>query len=171
MKIAFFDRDGTISLDYPDDEWSHIDTPILMPYAIEAMQHVIKIGYKIVILTNQYIIGEGFITQEQYESYNKKLLSLLKEKDIDILDVFYCPHKRADNCTCCKPRTGMIDNALKKHPQIDLADSFIVGDSLCDMQLAKNMNIKSYGIKQDFAYKKHQKIENLKELKEKLIHM
>ena len=63
MKIAFFDRDGTIALDYPDDEWSHIDTPILMPYAIEAMQHVIKIGCKIVILTNQYSIGEGFITQ------------------------------------------------------------------------------------------------------------
>lgn len=170
MRIAFFDRDGTIALDYPDCEWSHIDTPILMPYAIDAMQRVIGLGYKIIIITNQYIIGEGFITQEQYDSYNEKLLSVLKENNVDIFDVFYCPHKRIDNCTCCKPRTGMIDNALKKYPQIDLTDSFIVGDSLCDIQLAKNMNIKSFGIKQDFDYAKHQRIETLKELTEKLTH-
>ena len=141
MKVAFFDRDGTIALDYPDNDWSHIEEPILLPYAIEAMKYINSVGYKIIIITNQYIIGEGYITKAQYEYYNKKLLSVLEENNVEIFDVFFCPHKRSDNCRCCKPATGMIDMALLKYPEIDLDKSFIVGDSICDMQLAKKLNL------------------------------
>ncbi len=164
MKVAFFDRDGTIALDYPDSVWANIDTPVLMPYAIEALKHINDIGYKVIIITNQYIIDEGYITQTQYELYNKRLLSLLKENGVEILDVFYCPHKRSDNCSCCKPKTGMIEQALRAYPQIALDNSFIVGDSVCDILLAKSLNIKSYGINICDDYEKHTNIESLKEL-------
>lgn len=164
MKVAFFDRDGTITFDYPDKEWSHIEEPVLMPYAIDAMKYISQLGYRIIIITNQYIIGEGYITQSQYEYYNEKLLSILKENGITILDVFFCPHKRSDNCKCCKPATGMVEAALLKYPEIELDKSFIVGDSICDMQLAKRLNVDSFGIGIDFDYTKHKKIESLREL-------
>ena len=164
MKVAFFDRDGTIALDYPDNDWSHIEEPVLLPYVIEAMKYISSVGYKIIIITNQYIIGEGYITQSQYEDYNKKLLSILKENDIEILDVFFCPHKRSDNCKCCKPATGMVESALLKYPEIDLDKSFVVGDSISDMQLAEELNVKAYGLGIDFDYAKYERIDNLKEL-------
>ena len=164
MKVAFFDRDGTIALDYSDREWSHIEDPVMMPYAVDAMKFINQLGYKIIIITNQYIIGEGYITQSQYEDYNKKLLSILKENDIEILDVFFCPHKRSDNCKCCKPATGMVESALLKYSEIDLDKSVVVGDSISDMQLAEELNVKAYGLGIDFDYAKYERIDNLKEL-------
>lgn len=119
MKTAFFDRDGTIAEDYPDEEWAKANTPVLMPYAIEVLQYLRVMGHQIIIITNQYLIGEGFITQTQYDAYHGKLLSLLKGADIAILDVFYCPHKRTDGCDCQKPGTGLIRQALQKYPDID----------------------------------------------------
>lgn len=164
MKVAFFDRDGTIAQDFPDAEWSQIDTPVLMPYAIDALKHINNLGYRIIIITNQYLIGEGYITRDQYESYNKKLLSILKNNGIEILDVFYCPHKRSENCDCCKPKTGLIRMAVMKYSQIDFENSFVVGDSICDIQLAENLDMNAFGIGIDYNYTKNKKIKSLKEL-------
>jgi len=168
MKIAFFDRDGTIALDYPDSEWTSIENPVLMPYAVEALKHISDIGYQIIIITNQYIIGEGYITKKQYEDYNQKLLNILDENGISVLDVFYCPHARQENCDCCKPKTGMIEKAVKKYPNINLSESFIVGDSLSDIEMAQALGLFAYGIGIDFNYGKYKRIESLRELKEVL---
>ena len=164
MKIAFFDRDGTIALDYPDSEWTNIENPVLMPYAAETLKYLCNIGYQIIIITNQYIIDEGYITKEQYESYNQKLISILKKEGISILDVFHCPHSRQENCDCCKPKTGMVKKAIKKYPKINLSESFVVGDSLSDIKLAQSLGLFAYGIEIDFDYDKYKRLENLKEL-------
>jgi len=164
MKIAFFDRDGTIALDYPDSEWTSIEKPVLMPYAVEALKHINDLGYQIIIITNQYIIGEGYITKEQFEDYNQKLLYILNEKGISILDVFHCPHSRLENCNCCKPKTGMIEKAVKKYPLINLSESFMVGDSLSDIKMAQALGLFAFGIGIDYNYNKYKRIENLKEL-------
>ncbi len=164
MKIAFFDRDGTIAQDYADKDWANVKTPVFMPYAIQVLSYLNRIGYQIIIVTNQYLIGEEFITQKQYEAYNDLMLKELKKAGVCILDVFYCPHARTDNCSCIKPKTGLILQALSKYPEIELPNSFIVGDSLCDIQLAENMNIPAYGINVEYNYKKFTKIGSLEEL-------
>lgn len=164
MKVAFFDRDGTIAEDYPDDKWAYINKPVFMPYAPQTLKYINDLGYHIIIVTNQYLIGEGFITQAQYEEYNNQMLKNLKSRGINVFDVFYCPHARKDNCECIKPNTGMIMQALKKHPEIDLSESFMVGDSICDVQLAEKLNIPVYGINIDYKYEKFTQIKSLKEL-------
>ena len=63
-----------------------------------------------------------------------------------ILDVFYCPHSRTEGCKCIKPQTGMITEAIKKYPSIDIDESFMIGDSIVDIELAINMKMKGYGI-------------------------
>ena len=88
MKVAFLDRDGTINRDYPDDIWIRIQDPEILPGAIQGMKYLKEKGYEIIIVTNQYIIGEGIISIEQYHEFNRKLLALLIENDISILDVF-----------------------------------------------------------------------------------
>ncbi|MBR6669923.1 MAG: HAD-IIIA family hydrolase, partial [Ruminococcus sp.] len=116
MKVAFLDRDGTINRDYPDDIWSQIQYPEILPGAIQGMKCLKEKGYEIIIVTNQYIIGERIISIEQYYEFNSKLLALLIENDISIMDVFYCPHARTEQCDCCKPRNGLIKHAIRKYP-------------------------------------------------------
>ena len=146
MKIAFLDRDGTISRDYPDEVWRQIRYPEILPGSLQGMKHIEEKGYEIIIVTNQYIIGEGHISIEQYNDFNKKVLEQLKENGIAIKDVFYCPHARVTQCDCCKPKTGMIKQALKKYPNINLAESFMCGDSEGDMLCAESMGLKFFGI-------------------------
>lgn len=146
MKVAFFDRDGTIIEDYPDDVWTLIDTPSFIEGSIETLKKIVEKGYKIIIITNQYLINEGYITLEQYNDITDKMLSTLRSQGIDILDVFYCPHSKREECCCFKPKTGMIKQALSKYPAIHMAESFMIGDSQVDMELAINAKIQGFGI-------------------------
>ena len=146
MKVAFLDRDGTIIKDYPDREWANIKIPEFLEGSIEALKYIQNKGFEIIIITNQYLIGEKIITLKDYQSFNDLFLKILKRNGVDILDVFYCPHARIENCKCIKPNPGLIKQALHKYPDIDLKESFYVGDSLCDMQLAKSFNLTFYGI-------------------------
>lgn len=163
MLTAFFDRDGTIARDYPDEVWPTVTEVELMPGAIVAMRFLRKKGYEIIIVTNQYIIEEGWITQNQYEAYNEKLLCVLNDEGIEIKDVFYCPHARTASCTCRKPGAGMIEAALRKYPDIDMTKAFMVGDSECDIGLAKNLNIPVFGIKRTSDYEKCITIDSLED--------
>ncbi len=146
MKVAFLDRDGTIVKDYPDSEWASIKTLEFLKGSIEALKYMQSKGFEIIIITNQYLIGEKIITLEDYQSFNDLFLKTLEQKGVDILDIFYCPHARSENCKCIKPNPGLINQALHKYPSIDLRGSFYVGDSLCDRELAKSFNLTFYGI-------------------------
>lgn len=166
MKVAFFDRDGTIIDDYPDREWTSIKRPIFLDGAIRTLKEVLNKGYKIIIVTNQYIINEGYITEEQYLDITEQMLTELKINGIEIHDIYYCPHAKTGGCYCIKPRIGMIRQALKEYPGIDLSKSFMVGDSIVDVELAINMKIKGFGIRIGSEYddKKIIQIEKIEDL-------
>ena len=145
-KIAFLDRDGTISKEYSDEEWKNINTPILLNNTIKGLKIIKDLGYDIIILTNQNLIADGIISYKQYEDYNNKLISILEENNISILKTYCCPHNDLDNCNCKKPKTGMIDLCLDEY-NIDLSNSLYIGDSYSDYNLSKKFNIRFYGIK------------------------
>jgi D-glycero-D-manno-heptose 1,7-bisphosphate phosphatase len=77
LRVAFFDRDGTIIEDYPDHEWTGINHPEFIDDSINTLKEVIEKGYKIIIITNQYIINEGYITIDQYHDINNQFKSEL----------------------------------------------------------------------------------------------
>ena len=145
-KIAFLDRDGTISKEYSDDEWKNINTPVLLNNTIKGLKIIKDLGYDIIVLTNQYLIADGIISFKQYEDYNNKLICILEDNNISILKTYYCPHNDLDNCNCKKPKTGMIDLCLDEY-NIDLTNSLYIGDSYSDYNLSKKFNIRFYGIK------------------------
>lgn len=146
MRVVFFDRDGTLIHDYPDQQWTFIHQPVFVDGSIPVLKYLINQGYEIIIITNQYLINEGYITQEQYEMVNTNMLSELDSQGIHVRDVFYCPHGRNEGCNCIKPNTGMVEQALAKYPDIELSESFVVGDSTVDMELARNLGIKGFGV-------------------------
>lgn len=146
VKVAFFDRDGTIIEDYPDHQWTHIKDPVFLADSIETLKSVNQQGYEIIIITNQYLLNEGFISFEQYEDITKKMMNELTRQGVKILDIFYCPHSRTEGCNCIKPQTGMIVEAIKKYTGINIEESFMIGDSIVDVELAINMGMRGFGI-------------------------
>ena len=88
-KIAFLDRDGTISKEYSDDEWKNINTPVLLNNTIKGLKIIKDLGYDIIVLTNQNLIADGIISFKQYEDYNNKLISILEDNNISILKTYY----------------------------------------------------------------------------------
>lgn len=160
MKVAFLDRDGTIVRDYPDEEWRGRTEPEFLDGSIEGSKALQDAGYHLIIITNQYIIGEGHISIQEYEIFTQKLLHRLHAEGVNILDIFYCPHSRNDGCSCCKPAPGLIEQAIAKYP-IDLSLSLFVGDSISDQKLAQHFGLSFYGI--GFPNKNH--LNDLREIK------
>ena len=98
MKVAFLDRDGTIIKDYPDEKWSSIKHPEFLEGSIDGMQKLIANGYHIII-----------ITLNQYQQFTQEFLSICQNNNINILEIYFCPHNEQDHCNCKKPKPGMIN--------------------------------------------------------------
>lgn len=146
MKIAFLDRDGTIVKDYPDEEWRDKRIPEVLEGAIEGMLLLNTLGYKIIIVTNQYLINDGIITLDDYRQFTNHLMDIFKVAGVKILDVFYCPHSASEGCACKKPEVGLIQMALEKYPEIVLGTSIMIGDSDADEGLAFNLGLDFYRV-------------------------
>ncbi|MBU5427580.1 HAD-IIIA family hydrolase [Tissierella pigra] len=164
MKVGFLDRDGTIIEDYEDKLWSSITEPVFINGAIDALKAIRQRGYEIIIITNQYLINEKIITLERYKEITDKFIKILLDNGVEILDIFYCPHSKEENCNCMKPKDGMIKMALEKYSKIDMENSFIAGDSLCDIQLGERLGIKAFGIGLDKEEGRTIKIDALKDI-------
>ena len=145
VKVAFLDRDGTIIRDHPDADWKHVKTPEFLEGTIEGLQKLANMGFQFIIVSNQYLIADGIITQEDYGTFHAQLLENLSHEGISILASYHCPHNDSAECCCKKPRPGMIELALREHP-IDLRQSIYCGDSPCDSLLARQFGLPFFGI-------------------------
>lgn len=110
------------------------------------MRYLKEKGYHLIIITNQYIIEEGYISYSAFEIFNKRLITILSKNEIDILDIFFCPHRREVHCDCHKPFPGLIFQALNKYREIDLNSSILIGNSPEDLELAMRFDLPFYGI-------------------------
>lgn len=139
-KIIFLDRDDTLNKDP-----GYISKPEqieLLPYVVEGLQLLKNMGYEFIIITNQSGIARKYFTKEDLYKVNQRLLDILSEYSIQILDIFYCPHKDEDNCNCRKPKPGLIQQALEKYKNIDIPNSWIIGDRLRDIFPGEPFHIK-----------------------------
>lgn len=145
IKVAFLDRDGTIVKEYDDNGWINRTEPEFLKGSIEALKQIKKLDYHIIIITNQSLINKGLIKIEEYNKFNENLVNELNKNDIEILDIYYCPHTKEENCYCKKPKPGMILKACEKY-NIDMDKSFVAGDSESDKGIAEYFNLKFFGI-------------------------
>lgn len=141
MKPAIFlDRDGTINIDY---NYVHtIDKFHFIDGVIEAMQELKKMGFMLVITTNQSGIARNIFTEEQFHTLTEWMDWSLQDRGVDLDGVYYCPHDPLiDNCECRKPSPGMIQTAAKEL-KIDIANSYMVGDRVSDLLSGKKAGVK-----------------------------
>ncbi|MFA5076880.1 MAG: HAD family hydrolase [Candidatus Micrarchaeia archaeon] len=138
-KALFLDRDGTIIEHVP-----YISDPakvgLVMP-VIRKMLEFQRKNYLVIIITNQSGIARGFITQEEYDAVNTKMLKLLEIAGVRITGIFMCPSHPDEKDPRRKPNPGMILEAAEKF-NIDLPESIMVGDSENDLEAGKRAGVK-----------------------------
>ncbi|NLG15683.1 MAG: HAD family hydrolase [Lentisphaerae bacterium] len=137
-KVVFLDRDGTIIVDK-----NYLSDPAgieFFPNALEGLKAFQAFGYQLVMITNQSGIGRGYFTENDLKLVHDRLKELLQDNRVQLLDIFYCPHAPEENCTCRKPKTGMLIDACQKY-NVDLESAAMIGDSKVDVNLAKNFGI------------------------------
>jgi len=151
QRAVFLDRDGTL---VPDkDCLRNAEGLELFPGAAAAVSNLNHHGWRAVVVTNQPVIAKGWCDEAGMQRIHNKLESLLGHEHAFLDRIYYCPHhpdagfagERPElkiRCDCRKPATGMITAAVKDL-NIDLSQSWLIGDSTADLQTAKNAGLRS----------------------------
>lgn len=157
-KAVFLDRDGVINED--SGYVSKIENFRFLDGVFETLKEFRKLGFLLIIVTNQSGIARGFYTLEDFMILNEFMLNEFAKNAVFIDKVYFCPHGVEAGCECRKPKPGMILRALREF-DIDPQKSFLIGDKPSDIEAAKNANLaNAYQIGIDGA--------NLKEIYEKI---
>jgi len=135
-KAVFLDRDGVINKAIIKN--GKIYSPmnlsefVFVQNIAEQINKIKDAGYYIIVVTNQPEIARGSMDICELNKMTKNI-----RDNLPVNQVLICPHDDADNCSCRKPKPGMLFDAAKKH-EVDLTQSFLVGDGWKDMGAAKN---------------------------------
>jgi len=153
-KAIFLDRDGTIG--GKKDFVYKLEDFNLLPGVAEAIKKINDSEFLAIVVTNQPVVARGLCTIEELEEIHKKMETLLGEEGVKLDEIYYCPHhpdkgypeensKYKIICDCRKPKTGMIEQAVKDF-NIDLKKSFIIGDSDRDILCGKNAGVRTIAL-------------------------
>ena len=138
IKTIFLDRDGVVNKEvrylYKLSDFEFIDG------IFDACLYFQKLGYEIVIVTNQSGISRGYYNENDYLKLTEWMLGQFNDTGINILDTFYCPHGLESLCECRKPKPGMLIEAKHKY-NISMKDSWMIGDSESDIKAANAAGI------------------------------
>ncbi|MBV6442429.1 MAG: D-glycero-alpha-D-manno-heptose-1,7-bisphosphate 7-phosphatase [Saprospiraceae bacterium] len=141
LPALFLDRDGVINERTPGD---YVRTPEMFVPS-EGMEEAMRLlsGYfgRIVVVTNQAGIGKGLMTEEDLRAVHQKMFDLVQEAGGRVDRVYHCPHTKDAGCRCRKPATGMAWQALVDFPDIDFANTWLVGDSASDIRLGQALGM------------------------------
>jgi len=148
MKVTFLDRDGVINR-YPGDSdyvksWGEFH---FLPEAKASLKRLREMGFEIIIISNQAGVSKGIYTQETLDLITRNMLKDLNDYNIDVRGVYYCTHRQIDNCSCRKPKAGLIDMAVAKLKdeglEPELNRSYFIGDTIQDVQAGKAAGLKT----------------------------
>jgi D-glycero-D-manno-heptose 1,7-bisphosphate phosphatase len=139
-RAIFLDRDGVINKEknylYKIKDFEFIEG------IFDACIFLSKLNYKIIVITNQSGIARGYYSENDFNNLTKWMLREFIRNNIDVHDVFYCPHGPTSTCNCRKPQPGLFLKAKEKH-NIDMKNSWAIGDKENDIKAANDSGIKN----------------------------
>ena len=146
-KAVFLDRDGVLNVD--NGYVSKVDDFEFIEGVIEACKKLKEKGYLLVVVTNQSGIARGYFSEEQFHTLTEWMDWSLADRGVDLDGIFYCPHHAEKgvgefkiDCDCRKPKPGMLLSAIEEL-DIDIQNSFLVGDKVSDIQAGLSAGITS----------------------------
>lgn len=146
-KAIFLDRDGVINLERKDYVKSIKEFQINedVPKAIAVLKEK---GFLVIVITNQSAINRKLLTIEILDEIHNHLQKNLRDHNTSIDYFYFCPHRPDEKCECRKPNPGMLLKAAQEH-NIEMNQSFMIGDSLTDIQAAEKAGCKGMLLKQN----------------------
>lgn len=149
-KAVFLDRDGVINRKAPtEDEYITLwDEMEILPGVSQAIACLNRVGFKVIVVTNQRGVARGLITAAQLESIHERMCQHLAAAGARVDGIYYCPHELEPPCTCRKPKPGMLLHAARVH-NVDLAISWMIGDSDKDIEAGKRAGCRTARISTD----------------------
>jgi imidazoleglycerol-phosphate dehydratase/histidinol-phosphatase len=149
-RVLFIDRDGTIINEAPptyqiDDFYKLSFYPKVFKYLSLIAK---EMDYELVIITNQDGLGTDSFPEKTFWPVQDFIMETLANEDIHFSAVYIDKTLPAENAATRKPRTGLL-NSYINNPAYDLANSFVIGDRITDIQLAKNLGCKAIWLKTD----------------------
>lgn len=150
MKRALFiDRDGTLVIEPPVDyQLDSLEKLVFYPKVFRNLYFIRKqLDFEFVMVTNQDGLGTASFPEETFWPAHDKMLKTLEGEGIRFDDILIDRSFPEDNSPNRKPRTGMMGRYLSG--EYDLADSYVIGDRLTDMQLAVNLGAKGIWLRAD----------------------
>ncbi len=147
QKILFIDRDGTLIAEPPIDY--QVDSLEKLEYLPLVFQYLSKIvdemDFELVMITNQDGLGTSSFPEETFWPAHNKMMKALSNEGIEFKEVLIDRSFPADNAPTRKPRTGLLPHYLN-NDVYDLANSYVIGDRLSDIELAKIWAQKEFGL-------------------------
>lgn len=146
-RAVFIDRDGTISEEV--GYINHLTRFRLFPYSATALKQLHENGYLAIVITNQAGVARGYFSEEMVQAIHKQMTEDLETSGARLDAIYYCAHHPSVGkppyqlkCDCRKPKPGLLLRAARDY-DIDLAESWMVGDRYSDIELAANAGVKS----------------------------
>lgn len=146
MSFLFIDRDGVINKDPGGwteasyvTEWKDFH---FLPGTLEALRALKDKGIKVIVASNQGGVNKGIYTRDELNKVNELMLKEIEKSGGRIEEVFYCIHRDEDNCSCRKPKPGMLETAVKKY-KIDPKKTYFIGDDKKDIIAGKRIGCKT----------------------------
>jgi imidazoleglycerol-phosphate dehydratase / histidinol-phosphatase len=152
MKYLFIDRDGTLICEPADFQIDSIEKFALLPDVIPALISLRDAGYRFVMVTNQDGLGTNTYPQRDFDMIQNLLMGILHSQGLKFEEVLICPHRPEDNCSCRKPKTELVSKYISSN-EMDRSNSYVIGDRTTDVDLAKNMGIKSHLLSATLTWK------------------
>ena len=152
---VFLDRDGTINEEVGCLD--SLDKLKMIPAAYEAIRLINLSGMKAIVVTNQAGVAKGFFTEKFVRQTHKINQAALLQKKASIDKFYYCPHHPTEgtgiylqNCNCRKPSPGMLLQAAHDL-DIELGNSYMIGDRYRDVETAKKVGVKGVLVKTGYG--------------------
>lgn len=155
-RAVFLDRDGVITQEPP--HYAHELSQLkLIPKSADAIRLLNENGFVVIVASNQAGIAHGYYREEDAILFHQAMKENLAKEGAYIDAIYYCPHHpeakieryRVD-CNCRKPKPGMLTRA-ESELNIDLKQSFIVGDKLSDIEAGKRAGCKTIMVRTGYG--------------------
>jgi len=154
-KAIFLDRDGVLNDLVFYSEEGILDSPNsakdfnITPRTIKALKKLKKLGFYLILISNQPGIAKKKYDLDEFNKIKSKMETILTKNNLKLDAQYYCLHhpqainkKYKINCTCRKPKAKMFHDGIKNF-SVDVEKSYVIGDGLVDMKLAKSVKCKS----------------------------
>ncbi|MBA3682460.1 MAG: bifunctional histidinol-phosphatase/imidazoleglycerol-phosphate dehydratase HisB [Bacteroidetes bacterium] len=141
-KLLFIDRDGTLIEEPEDFQIDSFEKLSFLPGVFKWLGKIAtEMDYKLVMVTNQDGLGTNSFPENTFWPVQNFITTTLEKEEIIFSEICIDKTLEKKNANTRKPNTGMLTNYMNS--QYDLANSFVIGDRLTDVQLAKNLGARS----------------------------